>query len=101
MNGLCRVFPGGQGGGGHQGGRRQTQTVYVVGLKNELRPVTIRPGISDGHYTQILQVVDGTLSPGDKVAIGLATAKVETTGGGFPGSSPGARPGGGRPGGRF
>ncbi|HEX3532564.1 MAG TPA: efflux RND transporter periplasmic adaptor subunit [Thermoanaerobaculia bacterium] len=97
MNDLGKVFPG---GGGHQGGRRQTQTVYVVGLKNELRPVTIRPGISDGHYTQILQVVDGTLSPGDKVAVGLATAKVETTGG-FPGSTPGARPGGGRPGGRF
>jgi HlyD family secretion protein len=96
MNGLGKVFPG----GGHQGGRRQTQTVYVVGLKNELHPVTIRPGISDGHYTQILQVVDGTLSPGDKVAVGLTTAKVETTGG-FPGSSPGARPGGGRPGGRF
>lgn len=101
MNGLGRVFPGGAGGGGHQGGRRQTQTVYVVGDKNVLRPVTIRPGISDGHYTQILQVVDGTLSPGDKVAVGLATAKVETTGGGFPGSTPGGRPGGGRPGGRF
>jgi len=98
MNGLGKVFPG---GGGHQGGRRQTQTVYVVGDKNVLRPVTIRPGISDGHYTQIVQVVDGTLSPGDKVAVGLATAKVETTGSGFPGSSSGARPGGGRPGGRF
>jgi HlyD family secretion protein len=100
MNGLGRVFPG--GGGGHQGGRRQTQTVYVVGEKNTLRPVTVRTGISDGHYTQILQVVDGTLNPGDKIATGLATAKVETTGG-FPGSQPGGRPGGGggRPGGRF
>ncbi len=101
MNGLGKVLPGGPGGAGHQGNRRQTQTVYVVGLKNDLHPVTIRPGISDGHYTQILQVVDGTLSPGDKVAVGMATAKVETTGGGFPGSTPGARPGGGRPGGRF
>src|SRR6185369_15268206 len=72
MNGLGKVFPG--GGGGHQGGRRQTQTVYLVGEKNALRPVTVRTGISDGHYTQILQVIDGTLNPGDKIATGLATA---------------------------
>jgi HlyD family secretion protein len=98
MSGLGRVFPG----GGRPGGRRQTQTVYVVGDKNALRPVTIRAGITDGHYTQVLQVVDGTLNPGDKVAIGLATAKVEQTQGGFPGSTPGrGGPGGGRPPGRF
>ena len=48
-------------------------------------------------------MVSGTLNPGDKVVIGLATAKVEQTGS-FPGG-PGARgPGGqgGAPrGGRF
>jgi HlyD family secretion protein len=99
MSGLGRVFPG----GGRPGGRRQTQTVYVVGDKNVLRPVTIRAGITDGHYTQVVQVVDGTLNPGDKVAVGLATAKVEQTQGGFPGSTPGrgGAGGGGRPPGRF
>jgi HlyD family secretion protein len=89
MSGLGRVFPG-----GGRGGKRQTQTVYVLGDKNALRPVTIRTGITDGHYTQVLQVVDGTLNPGDKVATGLTTAKVEQTGT-FPGGAPGARPGGG------
>jgi HlyD family secretion protein len=102
MSGLGRAFPGGVSGGGGRGGRRQTQTVYVIGDKNVLRPVTVRAGITDGHYTQILQVVDGTLNPGDKVATGLATAKVEQTGSGFPGSTPGrGGPGGGRPPGRF
>ena len=82
MAGLGRVFPG---GGGREGARRQTQ-VYVVGDKGALRQVTIRTGISDGHYTQVVQVVAGTLNPGDKVATGLATAKVEQTG------TQGARP---------
>ena len=47
----------------------------------------IRTGISDGKFTQ---VVDGDLKAGDKVVVGLATVKAETTG---------ARPPGG--GGRF
>jgi hypothetical protein len=97
MNGLGSSFPG----GGRQGGRRQAQTVYVVGEKNALRPVTIRTGITDGHYTQIVKVIDGTLNPGDKVAVGLATAKVEQTGtSSFPGA-PGGQRGGGRGMGRF
>jgi HlyD family secretion protein len=96
MNGLGGAFPG----GGRQGGRRQAQTVYVVGEKSALRPVTIRTGITDGHYTQIVKVIDGTLNPGDKVAVGLATAKVEQTGtSSFPGAPGGQR--GGRGMGRF
>jgi HlyD family secretion protein len=94
---------GGSGGGGRQGGRRQqTQTVYVIGEKNALRPVRLRTGITDGRFTQVVQVVDGTLSPGDKVAIGLATVKVDqSTGtGSFPGAPQGGRGRGGM-GGRF
>jgi HlyD family secretion protein len=95
LNGVAGGFPG---GGGH---RRQTQTVYVIGEKNALRPVKIRTGITDGHFTQVVQVVEGTLNPGDKVATGLATSKVEQTGtSSFPGA-PGGRPGGGRGPGRF
>jgi HlyD family secretion protein len=89
LEGAGRAF-----GAGRQGGRRQTQTVYVVGEKNALRPVTVRTGITDGHYTQIVQVVDGTLNPGDKVATGLATVKVDqSTSGSFPGAPGGSRGG--------
>jgi HlyD family secretion protein len=95
----------GAAGGGRQGGRRQqTQTVYVVGEKNALRPVRLRTGITDGRFTQVVQVVDGTLNPGDKVAIGLATVKVDQSNatGSFPGAPGGGRGGGGRGmGGRF
>ena len=38
------------------------------------KPVEIRTGITDGHYTQ---VVSGDLKPGDNVVVGLATSKVE------------------------
>jgi HlyD family secretion protein len=76
MAGVERAFSA--GAGGKPAARRQAQTVYVVDDKGALRPVTIRTGITDGHYTQVLQTVDGTLNPGDKVAIGLATAKVDS-----------------------
>jgi multidrug efflux pump subunit AcrA (membrane-fusion protein) len=46
----------------------------VLGEKNALRPVYIRTGISDGHYTQVL---GGELKPGDKVVTGVATLKVQ------------------------
>lgn len=88
--------PGGQrsgsghGGGGFGGfgGRRQQQgqTVYVLepatgDKKAQLRPVQIRTGITDGHYTQVASVISGTLNPGDTVVTGLATVKVETPAG--------------------
>jgi HlyD family secretion protein len=94
--GLGNALPGGAGGAGgsgRRGGKRQGQTVYVLGEKNALTPVWIRTGISDGHYTQVVQ---GKLNPGDKVVTGLATLKVQGP------TNPGA-PGGGPPrmGGRF
>jgi HlyD family secretion protein len=54
-------------------GAKRAQTVYVLGERNALRPAAIRTGITDGHYTQ---VVSGALQPGDRLATGLATAKV-------------------------
>ena len=65
----------------------------MLGEKNALTPVWIRTGISDGHYTQVVQ---GKLNPGDKVVTGVATLKVQGP------TNPGA-PGGGAPrmGGRF
>jgi HlyD family secretion protein len=73
----------GRGGGGR---RQQGQTVYVLDpaatdKKAQLRPVQIRTGITDGHYTQVVSVISGTLNPGDTVVTGLATVKVETPAG--------------------
>jgi HlyD family secretion protein len=70
-SGLAGALPG----GGPRGiGRRNTQTVYVLTEANALKPVSIRTGISDGHYTQ---VVSGDLQPGQKIVTGLATLKVQ------------------------
>lgn len=77
----------GHGGGfGGFGGRRQQQgqTVYVLepatgDKKAQLRPVQIRTGITDGHYTQVASVISGTLNPGDMVVTGLATVKVDAS----------------------
>jgi len=74
----------GRGAGG--GRRQQGQTVYVLNpaatdKKDQLRPVQIRTGITDGHYTQVVSVISGTLNPGDPVVTGLATVKVETPAG--------------------
>jgi len=81
---------GGQGlagalAGGRRGGKQQGQTVYVLTetaeKKSELRQVRLRTGVTDGHYTQVVSVISGTLNPGDQVVTGLATIKVETSAG--------------------
>ena len=95
------------GASGRRGGRQQGQTVYVLGetadKKPELRQVRIRTGITDGHYTQVLAVLSGTLNPGDPVITGIATIKVETSAGppGGPLGGAAGAPGRGGPRGRF
>jgi HlyD family secretion protein len=77
---------GGRGGSGRRpGGRQAGQTVHVLaksenGKESTLREARIKTGITDGRYTQVTQVVSGTLNPGDPVVTGLATLKVEQTG---------------------
>ena len=85
--GAAGTFGGRTGGGA----RPRPQTIWIYDNK-KLTPVSIRTGITDGHYTQ---VVEGNLKPGQNVIIGLATSKVE--GPGPPGSSSplGGRGGGG------
>ena len=78
-------FEGALGRGGPASAR--SQTIYVMDASGTIKKIMIRTGISDGKFTQ---VVDGDLKAGDKVVVGLATVKAETTG---------ARPPGG--GGRF
>jgi HlyD family secretion protein len=91
-----RGVEGAAGGlGAPQPQRRRPQTVYILGADNKLKPVEIRTGITDGHFTQ---VVSGDLNVGDSIIVGLATSKVESNP--PPGSSGpmggGQRPGGGR-----
>ncbi|HEV7507016.1 MAG TPA: efflux RND transporter periplasmic adaptor subunit [Thermoanaerobaculia bacterium] len=94
------------GGGGRKGGRQQGQTVYVLSSpspdkKAELKPVKIRTGVSDGHYTQVVSVMSGELNLGDLVVTGVATIKVEASAGnGPPGGPLGGAAGGGRGGAR-
>jgi HlyD family secretion protein len=64
--------PWARGGGG--GKARGGQNVYILDANNIVKPVWIRTGITDGHYTQ---VVAGDLKPGDNIIVGLATSKVE------------------------
>ena len=59
-------------GGGKTPSKRQT--VYILGPDKKPKPVEIRTGISDGHFTE---VVEGGLKLGDQVITGLATTKVE------------------------
>lgn len=88
---------GGAGGAfAHGGGKnRGGQNIYILLPENKIKAVWIRPGITDGHFTQ---VVAGDVNVGDNVIIGLATSKVE--GPPPPGSSGGPMGGGGRRGGR-
>ena len=88
---------GGAGGAwtrGAGGKEKGGQNIYILEAENKIKPVWIRPGITDGHFTQI---VSGEVNPGDNVIVGLATSKVE--GPPPPGSSP-LGGGGGRRGGR-
>jgi HlyD family secretion protein len=77
--------------GAGRAGRRQ-QTVYLVGSDGQLKAVKVKTGITDGRFTAI---TDGELKPGDKIAVGFATAKVEQSGS-LPAGMGGRGPGGGR-----
>jgi HlyD family secretion protein len=83
---------GGFGGAGRGGGRgaRATTIYEPSGPKGEPKPVEIRPGITDGRFTQ---VVSGDVKVGDTVIVGIATAKANAPGASLPGTAPG---GGGR-----
>jgi len=92
MAGAARQFDH-TGGGGK---RKPGQTVYTVpGPQAEAapKPVEIRPGITDGRYTQ---VAAGDLKAGDTVIVGLVTAKADATAGRPPGAPGGGPAGGGR-----
>jgi len=61
------------------GGARKGTVVYVLGEKDQLKPISVRTSITDGTYTAI---VGGDLKEGQPVVTGLATSRgMESTGG--------------------
>jgi HlyD family secretion protein len=84
------VAGGGAGRSGGARGARPTTIYEPQGPKGEPKPVEIRPGITDGRFTQ---VVSGDIKVGDTVIVGLATAKANAPGATAPGTAPGGRRG--------
>jgi HlyD family secretion protein len=58
------------------GAARGGQTVYLLQAEDRLKPISIRTGITDGRFTEVL---DASLQPGDQVVVGQATSKVDTS----------------------
>ncbi len=88
MSGAAGMMPRGQAA-------PKRQTVYLLDANKKLKPAQIRTGISDGHYTQ---VVDGEVKAGDNVVVGLVTSKVDSAA--PPGTNRGPMGGPGGAGGR-
>lgn len=95
----ARMGQGGRGIGGAAaafgGGPRpkRPQTIYVLDANKKLQVVSIRTGISDGHFTQ---VVDGKVTTGAEVVVGLTTTKNEGPAAFGGEGGPGRPSGGGR-----
>jgi HlyD family secretion protein len=92
---------GGSGGRGmRRGGDQRSQTVYVLQPDKKMKPITVRTGITDGSFTE---VVSGDLKEGDMVVTGMEGGATATTsnltappgfGGGVRGGGAGGRGGG-------
>ena len=76
--------------------RRPGQTVYTIGTPEnggEPKPVEMKPGITDGRFTQ---VAGGDLKEGQLVVVGLVTAKADASATRNPMAPGMGGPGGGR-----
>ncbi|QRN99028.1 efflux RND transporter periplasmic adaptor subunit [Archangium violaceum] len=100
--GTARARPGAEGtatGTGGAGAAEKpepgTKTVFVL-REGRPRPVRVKPGVTDGTYTE----VEGDLREGDQVITGLAAGAQAPQGTGS-GQLPGRSGGGGRAGGGF
>jgi HlyD family secretion protein len=78
------------GGAGKQAKDPTMATVWKMAANQSLQPVQIKLGITDHTFTQVVQVINGTLNPGDQLVTGSAanaqtkptTASAPGTGGG-------------------
>ncbi len=91
-SGAARQFDRSAGGG--RAARRSGQTVYTIASPQaaDPKPVEIKPGITDGRYTQ---VAAGDLREGQLVVVGTVTTKADASANRNP-MAPPAGPGGPR-----
>jgi len=61
--------------------RRDVVVVWKRGSGDSLEPIQIAPGITDHSYTQVREVLKGSLKEGDDLIIRSVTAKPQTPGG--------------------
>lgn len=59
-------------GAGKQAKDPTIATVWKMGANQALQPVQIKLGITDHTFTQVAQVINGTLNPGDQLVTGSA-----------------------------
>ena len=69
-----RGIAGAAGAFGSHARPKHPQTIYLLDANKKPQPVEVRTGISDGHFTQ---VIDGKVTPGATVIVGRATSKNE------------------------
>jgi len=65
-----------QGLGAGRRARPQGHTVYTLDAKGQPKAHQVRTGITDGKFTQL---IEGDLTVGEKVLVGLATSKADQT----------------------
>jgi HlyD family secretion protein len=98
-NGALRFKPqtanaaqqGQKSGSGKQANTTMGTVWKLAADKKSLQPVQIKLGITDHTFTQVAQVMNGSLNPGDQVVVGSAAATQQRTGTGAPGVGGAAR----------
>jgi HlyD family secretion protein len=97
-NGALRFKPqtanaaqGQKSGSGKQASTTMGTVWKLAADKKSLQPVQIKLGITDHTFTQVAQVMNGSLNPGDQVVVGSAAATQQRTGTGAPGVGGAAR----------
>jgi HlyD family secretion protein len=61
-----------------QGPRFETQVVWKQRVDKSLEPVRIKTGITDHTFTELVQLLNGELKPGDELVTGVAQGRAST-----------------------
>jgi HlyD family secretion protein len=67
-------------GSGRQARDSTTGTIWKLAADKSLQPVQVKLGLTDHTFTQVAQVLSGSLNAGDQVAIGSATSSQQKQG---------------------